>query len=107
MKTTSGYTSGRNCLSDDHIRTETVNSFKTDVHSCVTTIPLYEHVVAKATLVPCSVNLTGKRDKGGHGAATINNARIIINKCTQPWLMYRNWKHRLPIQVQKVVLDTD
>ena len=28
--------------------------------------------------MPCSVNLTGKRDKGGHGGATINNARIIV-----------------------------
>ena len=40
-------------------------------------IPLCKHVVAKVTLVPCSVNLTGKPDKGGHGGATINNARII------------------------------
>ena len=41
-------------------------------------IPLCKYVVAKVTLVPSSVNLTGKRDKGGHGGATINNARIII-----------------------------
>ena len=40
-------------------------------------IPLCKHVVAKVTLVPCSVNLTGKREKGGHGDATINNARVI------------------------------
>ena len=40
-------------------------------------IPLCKHVVAKVTLVPCSVNLTGKRDKVGHGEVTINNARII------------------------------
>ena len=33
--------------------------------------------MAKVTLVPCSVNLTGKRDKVGHGEVTINNARII------------------------------
>ena len=32
---------------------------------------------AKVTWVPHSVNLTGKRDKGGHGVATINYARII------------------------------
>ena len=37
-----------------------------------------KHVVAKVTLVPCPVNLTGKRDKGGHGAATIKNTRIIL-----------------------------
>ena len=42
-----------------------------------TTILLYKHVVAKVTLVPCSVNLKGKRDTGGHGEVTINNARII------------------------------
>ena len=41
-------------------------------------IPLCKHVVAKVTLVPCSVNLTSKRDKVGHGAVTINNARIIL-----------------------------
>ena len=40
-------------------------------------IPLCKHVVAKVTLVPCSVNLTGKRDKVDHGEVTINNARII------------------------------
>ena len=40
-------------------------------------IPLCKHVVPKVTLVPCPVNLTGKRDKGGHGGATMNNARII------------------------------
>ena len=40
-------------------------------------IQLCKHVVAKVTLVPCSVNLTGKRDKVGHGEVTINNARII------------------------------
>ena len=34
--------------------------------------------MAKVTLVPCSVNLTGKRDKVGHGEVTINNARIIV-----------------------------
>ena len=28
-------------------------------------------------MVPCSVNLTGKRDKVGHGEVTINNAWII------------------------------
>ena len=37
-------------------------------------IPLCKHVVAKVILVPCSVNFTGKRDKVGHGEATINNA---------------------------------
>ena len=40
-------------------------------------IPLCKRVEAKLTLVPCCVNLKGKRDKGGHGGATINNARII------------------------------
>ena len=40
---------------------------------------LCKHVVAKVTLVPWSVNLTGKRDKVGHGEVTINNARIILN----------------------------
>ena len=34
----------------------------------------------KVTLVPCSVNLTGKRGKVGHGEVTINNA-IIIDVC--------------------------
>ena len=33
--------------------------------------------MAKVTLVPCSVNLTSKRDKVGHGKVTINNALII------------------------------
>ena len=33
--------------------------------------------MAKVTLVPRSVNLTGKWDKVGHGEVTINNARII------------------------------
>ena len=42
-------------------------------------IQLCKHVVAKVTFVPCSVNLTGKRDTVGHGEVTINNARII--KC--------------------------
>ena len=42
-------------------------------------IQLCKHVVAKVTLVPCSVKLTGKRDKFGHGEVTINNARIIPN----------------------------
>ena len=41
-------------------------------------IRLCKHVVAKVTLVPCSINLTGKRDKVGHGEVTINNARIIM-----------------------------
>ena len=41
-------------------------------------IPLCKHVVAKVTLVPCSVNLTGKRDEVGHGKVTINNARIMV-----------------------------
>ena len=36
------------------------------------------HVVAKVKLVPCFVNLTGKRDKVAHGEVTINNARIIL-----------------------------
>ena len=47
------------------------------VHICI--IQLCKHVVAKVKLVPCSVNLTGKRDKVGHGEVTINNARIIMN----------------------------
>ena len=38
--------------------------------------------MAKVTLVPCSVNLTGKRDTVGHGEVTINNARIITDICT-------------------------
>ena len=42
-----------------------------------TIIPLCKHVVAKVTLVPRSVNLTGKRDKVGHGEVTINSVRII------------------------------
>ena len=42
-----------------------------------TIIQLCKHVVAKVTLVPCSVKLTGKRTKVGHGEVTINNARII------------------------------
>ena len=41
-------------------------------------IQLCKHVVAKVTLVPCSVKLTGKRDKVGQGEVTINNARIIV-----------------------------
>ena len=45
--------------------------------NATTIIPLCKHVVAKVTLVPCAVNLTGKRDKGGHVGATINNAMII------------------------------
>ena len=48
-----------------------------------TIIPLCKHVVAKVTLVPCSVNLTGKRDTVGHGEVTINNARIIEDKLSQ------------------------
>ena len=44
---------------------------------CIAIIQLCKHVVAKVTLVPCSVNLTGKRDTVGHGEVTINNARII------------------------------
>ena len=47
--------------------------------SPTSTIPFCKHVVAKVILVPCSVNLTGKREKVGHGGATINNVRIIIN----------------------------
>ena len=43
-------------------------------------IPLCKHVMAKVTLVPCSVNLTGKQDTVGHGEVTINNARIIFGK---------------------------
>ena len=41
-------------------------------------IQLCKHIVAKVTLVPCSVNITGERDKVGHGEVTINNARIIV-----------------------------
>ena len=52
---------------------EIVNSYDLDQ----STIQLCKHVVAKVTLVPCSVNLTGKRDKVGYGEVTINNARII------------------------------
>ena len=43
-------------------------------------IPFCKHVVAKVTLVPCSVNLTDKSNTVGHGEVTINNARIIDNK---------------------------
>ena len=58
--------------------------FLTAISSCFATyltliIQLCKHVVAKVTLVPCSVNLTGKRDTVGHGEVTINNARIIIH----------------------------
>ena len=49
-------------------------------------IPLCKHVVAKVTLVPCSVNLTGKGDTVGHGEVTINNARII-KKCQRKTLV--------------------
>ena len=42
-------------------------------------IQLCKHVVAKFNLVPCSVNLTGERDKVGHGEVTINNAHVIFN----------------------------
>ena len=42
-------------------------------------IQLCKHVVAKVTLVPCSINLTGKRDKVGHGEVTCNNALIITS----------------------------
>ena len=51
-----------------------------NINTCImfmSIIQLCKHVVAKVTLVPCSVNLTGKRDKVGHGEVTINNARII------------------------------
>ena len=34
-------------------------------------IQLCKHVVAKVTLVPCSVNLTSRRDNVGHGEVTI------------------------------------
>ena len=40
-------------------------------------ISLCKHVVAKVTLVPCSVNLTGKRDQVVYGEGTINHARSI------------------------------
>ena len=39
---------------------------------CTPIIPFCKHV-AKVKLVICSVNLTGKRVKGGHGDVTINN----------------------------------
>ena len=48
-----------------------------NVNTYETIMPFCQHVVAKVTLVPCSVNLTGKRDKVGHGEVTIINARII------------------------------
>ena len=41
-------------------------------------IPLCKHVVAKVTLVLCSVYLTGKREKVGPGEVTTDNARIIV-----------------------------
>ena len=50
-------------------------------------IQLCKHVVAKVTLVPGSINLTGKRDKVGHGEVTINNARIITSQ-TSYLLLY-------------------
>ena len=40
-----------------------------------------KRVVAKVTLVPCYVNITGKRDKVSHGEVTINSARIITELC--------------------------
>ena len=49
-------------------------------------IQLCKHVVAKVTLVPCSVKLTGKRAKVGHGEVTINNARIINKDCQSQYL---------------------
>ena len=52
-----------------------------NIHVCI--IQLCKHVVAKVTLVPCSVNLKGKWDKVGHGKVTINNARIIGNGQSQ------------------------
>ena len=59
-----------------------------------TIIQLCKHVVAKVTLVPCSVNLTGKRDKVGHGEVTINNARIIYVSITKRG-RYKNIMHKI------------
>ena len=49
------------------------------LHDITDIIQLCKHVVAKVTLVPYSVNLTGKRDTVGHGEVTINNAKIITD----------------------------
>ena len=48
-----------------------------NVNTYETIMPFCQHVVAKVTLVPCSVNLEGKRNKVGYGEVTVNNARII------------------------------
>ena len=57
----------------NHIKVKKINNERKQA-----IIQLCKHVVAKVTLVPCSVNLTDKRDKVGHGEVTINNARIIL-----------------------------
>ena len=52
-------------------------NYNVNIHVFMFIIPLCKHVVARVTLVPRSVYLTGKRDKVGHGEVTINSARII------------------------------
>ena len=74
---------------DQHIKY--VNCILSIAFVCCSIIQLCKHVVAKVTLVPCSVNLTGKRDKVGHGEVTINNARIILiaDKITKNTLLQK------------------
>ena len=55
-------------------------------------IQLCKHDVAKVTLVPCSVKLTGKRVKVGHGEVTINNPRIIYNVFSKSINIYSVYK---------------
>ena len=68
---------------------------RTIIESLLTAIiQLCKHVVAKVALVPCSVKLTGKRDKVGHGEVTINNARIIpCLHMTPGTLLFQNSTH--------------
>ena len=66
-----------------------------------------KHVVAKVTLVPCSVNLTGKRDKVGHGKVTINNARIILLPKDQTIRFYLRRRVRNCLHVCNVKIDVN
>ena len=54
-----------NCWSPGHMTETTRNRYS--VIPCV----------KGQSLVPCSVNLTGKWDNAGHGMTTINNAKDI------------------------------
>ena len=53
--------------------------------------------MAKVTLVPRSVNVTGKRDKAGHGGTTIHNVMIIYTV-----LFYTTLPHNL---IKEKLLD--